>query len=138
MRIYKIFFSNTDYEVSYEYNRSSTNIAYVSFGTKKIIFNFSNEYYKGKQEIGINTLIHELGHVFEHEYPNIQYNYADELAYCSTNYNMNPSEVFAENFKNFFLQPGYLNKGWKEVYRELDKTITKNWKQMISIILQGV
>ncbi len=84
--------------------------------------------------VDLGVLIHELGHVYDHQF------YHDGISKLLTNASspyriQNSNEVFAENFMHFFLAPEQLKKYLPEVYDDLDRRISSNWKQLIYSLL---
>ncbi len=87
------------------------------------------------QIVDVNTLIHEIGHYFDHNYSNGYTGLAKTITYASSPYHIDKnSEVFAENFLHYFIAPNLLKKHLPEVYEELDKNIPQKFK----IILNGI
>lgn len=131
----KIALEKSGFELSREENRGSSEIAYVS--GKKMTINFAHEEINKNGTIWLGTFIHEMGHIFDNHF---KLDYRDDLVsknmgLASSNYLFKPDEVFAEHFQHYFLQPKYLKAGWEDVYKELDKLITKDWKLLIQSII---
>ena len=114
------------------YDEKNPSISYTQ--SKTISFNLAHGNVIQKDYINTQILIHELGHVFYNQLENPPI-YSDKLYYASSGYQTNKEEVFAENFKNYFLEPKYLTKGWEIVYTELDHLISDVWKSLIRDLL---
>lgn len=85
--------------------------------------------------VDINTLIHEIGHYFDHNISGGYTGLAKTITYASSPYHIKLSnEVFAENFKHYFTAPKFLKKWLPEVYAELDKKIPINFKKVLRSI----
>lgn len=81
------------------------------------------------REVDVNTLIHEIGHHFDHYYSNGYNGVANTITHAISPYYISKTdEVFAENFKYYFTNPSFLKKYLPEVYSELDKKIPNNYK----------
>lgn len=103
--------------------------------TLKININGSNYKNGGMSK---ETIIHEIAHLFENKnLSKIEGSILENMGYASSNYLMNGSEVFAEHFKNFFLEPSYLRRGWQEIYNMLDRLISSSWKKLVGDILDS-
>ena len=87
-------------------------------------------------EIDVNSLIHEIGHHFDHNLSNGYEGYAKTITHASNPYHIDRSnEVFAENFLHYFIAPDYLKNNLPEVYNELNKNIPKKIKDSIYKLL---
>ena len=85
-------------------------------------------------ELGIETFIHEFGHIIQ--FKSGYYGIASYPTHSSSTYgNSNASEVFAENFKNYFINAEKLKSLMPEVYAELDGIITDDVKTDIRELL---
>lgn len=122
------------YELLRDFNKSSSHIAFVT--GKKMSINFSHEDINKDDTILLDIFVHEMAHVFENAFSfDMKSRFSHNMALASSNYLLNPSEVFAEHFKHYFLEPKYLKSGWEDVYAELDKVIPKDWKVLIQSII---
>ncbi len=86
------------------------------------------------QTADINTVIHEIGHVFY----NLKYKdgIASSLTHASSYYGIDMAgEVFAENFMHYFIAPDFIKMYLPEVYSDLNKRIPDKWKKEIKILL---
>jgi hypothetical protein len=83
-------------------------------------------------KVDINSFIHEIGHHYDH-FESKEYNgLAKTSTYASSLYEIGKSdEVFAENFKNYFIAPNWLKEKLPMVYNELDKNINDVYKKLI-------
>ena len=83
-------------------------------------------------KVDINSFIHEIGHHYDH-FESKEYNgLAKTSTYASSLYEIGKSdEVFAENFKNYFIAPNWLKEKLPMVYNELDKNINDIYKKEI-------
>jgi hypothetical protein len=83
-------------------------------------------------KVDINSFIHEIGHHYDH-FESKEYNgLAKTSTYASSLYEIGKSdEVFAENFKNYFIAPNWLKEKLPMVYNELDKNINDVYKKEI-------
>lgn len=115
-------------------NFNATWFMRVDSGTDRIIINTRNEKIGPNDTAPLSVLIHEYGHVVEHmlgfdrkfdQFESYQYHNA------SSNYNLSPSEIWAENFKHFFIEPLYLKTGWLNVYKEIDRIVPSKYKNKI-------
>lgn len=84
--------------------------------------------------VDVNTLIHELGHVYHHKH------YGDGISstitYASSPYGIGYThEVFAENFMHFFIAPSFLKNNLPDVYADLNSKINSRWKSEIKKLL---
>jgi hypothetical protein len=85
--------------------------------------------------VDVNTLIHEMGHVYHYKH------YGDGISSTITNASSHyeltrTDEVFAENFTHFFIAPSYLKSNLPHVYSDLNSKIKPNWKSEIQKILK--
>jgi hypothetical protein len=85
--------------------------------------------------VDVNTLIHEMGHVYHYKH------YGDGISSTITNasspYGLTLThEVFAENFTHFFIAPSFLKSNLVEVYNDLNSKIKSNWKTEIKKLLK--
>jgi hypothetical protein len=85
--------------------------------------------------VDVNTLIHEMGHVYHYKH------YGDGISSTITNatspYGLTLThEVFAENFTHFFIAPTFLKSNLPEVYNDLNSKIKSNWKTEIKKLLK--
>ena len=85
--------------------------------------------------VDVNTLIHEMGHVYHYKH------YGDGISSTITNasspYGLTLThEVFAENFTHFFIAPSFLKSNLPEVYNDLNSKIKSNWKTEIKKLLK--
>lgn len=85
--------------------------------------------------VDVNTLIHEMGHIYHHKhYGN---GLASTITYASSPYGISLThEVFAENFMHFFIAPNFLKSNLPEVYKDLNSKIKSKWKMEIKKILK--
>ena len=83
-------------------------------------------------KVDINSFIHEIGHHYDH-FESKEYNgLAKKSTYASSLYEIGKAdEVFAENFKNYFIAPNWLKEKLPMVYNELDKNINDVYKNEI-------
>lgn len=80
--------------------------------------------------VDINTLLHELGHVYHYLH------YGDGISSTITNasspYGIGlTDEVFAENFLHYWISPNFLRNNIKHVFIDLHSKIKSNWKSEI-------
>jgi hypothetical protein len=80
--------------------------------------------------VDVNTLIHEMGHVYHFKH------YGDGISSTLTNasspYDVRlTDEVFAENFMHFFIAPSFLKLNLPHVYSDLNSKIKTEWKREI-------
>jgi hypothetical protein len=74
--------------------------------------------------ISANIFIHELGHIYDHLFLKNYEGIAKNSSYAVSSYEIgNAGEVFAENFRYFFLHPQILKKHLPEVYVEMNNII---------------
>jgi len=78
----------------------------------------------------IGILIHEIGHEFDEKV------YKDGISKKNTNATSsyainNAGEVFAENFKYYFIASSWLKRSMPEVYNDLNTRIPSTWKTII-------
>lgn len=77
------------------------------------------------------TLVHELGHAFD-ENVYKEDGPSKKLTNATTTYGIgNAGEVFAENFKCYFINPSWLKSNMPEVFMDLDMKIPSLWKSVI-------
>ena len=115
--------------------KNDSAIAFVGSG-KTITINTAHEDFV-RDTILLRILIHELGHVFENEKKLVQKDdFTHNLTYASSENILNPSEVFAEHFAHYFLEPSYLKKGWPEVYKEMNSYMDSFWKKLIESLIR--
>ncbi len=90
-----------------------------------------------KKPIPVEMIIHELAHVFENR-QTIKVLNTDMFLHnrASSNYDLNPSEIFAEAFINYFINPKFLKAGWSETFSYFDRVIPLKWKKEIKFILK--
>lgn len=88
--------------------------------------------------VDVNTLIHEIGHFFDHEYSNEYEGVAKTLTYASSTYGLGgqSDEVFAENFLHYFIAPNLLKSKLPEVYKELNHKIPNKFKTLLGGLLK--
>lgn len=87
--------------------------------------------------VDVNTLIHEIGHFFDHNYSNGYIGLAKTITYASSIYHIDKNnEVFAENFLHYFISPSVLREKLPDVYNELNKKIPNVFKNKIKNILK--
>jgi hypothetical protein len=87
-------------------------------------------------EVDVNTLIHEVGHFFDHNYSNGYNGLAKTITHASSSYYIDKSnEVFAENFLHYFIAPDILKTKLPVVYEELNSKIPNNFKLLLSKLL---
>ena len=104
-----------------EYDGGSDNYASHSIDTITI-----------PNKVDINTFIHEIGHHYDHFESKEYKGLAKTSTYASSLYEIGKSdEVFAENFKNYFVAPNWLKEKLPMVYNELDKNINDVYKEEI-------
>lgn len=104
-----------------EYDGGSDNYASHSIDTITI-----------PNKVDINTFIHEIGHHYDHFESKEYKGLAKTSTYASSVYEVGKSdEVFAENFKNYFVAPNWLKEKLPMVYNELDKNINDVYKEEI-------
>jgi hypothetical protein len=90
------------------------------------------------KEVDINTFIHEIGHLFDHQYSKEYNGKAKNSLYATSLYFIgNSAEVFAENFMTYFIAPDWLKNNMPEVYYELDEKIPKNYKEIINNLIDS-
>ena len=83
-------------------------------------------------KVDINAFIHEIGHHYDHFESKEYKGLANTSTYASSLYEIGKSdEVFAENFKNYFIAPNWLKEKLPMVYNELDKNINDVYKEEI-------
>ena len=88
-------------------------------------------------EVDINTLIHEIGHFFDHNYSKDYNGLAKTITHASSSYHIDKSnEVFAENFLHYFIAPNILKIKLPEVYEELDSKIPNKFKILLNQLLK--
>lgn len=88
------------------------------------------------QKVDVNTLIHEIGHFFDHKYSNNYQGLAKTITHASSSYGISKSnEVFAENFLHFFIAPNMLKEKLPNVYEELNEKIPEKFKILIYNLL---
>lgn len=88
-------------------------------------------------EVDVNTLIHEIGHYFDHNYSNGYNGLAKTITHASSPYHIDKSnEVFAENFLHYFIAPNILKTNLPEVYEELDSKIPNKFKILLNQLLK--
>ena len=84
----------------------------------------------------VETVLHELGHVFDYRYQNINI-ISNKHTHTITTYGLGVGgEAFAENFAYFFLYPNFLRKYLPEVYNELDSNIPNKWKVLANKLIK--
>ena len=115
-------------------NISGTEAAFVPFSSTNLI------YYRPKyanEEVFKEIIIHELGHILDNRLGNISISNKLFLhnMKCSS-YDLNPAEIFAEDFLNYFINPKYLKAGWSEVYEYFNKKIPGDWKSKIKVLIK--
>lgn len=87
-------------------------------------------------KLDVNTLIHEIGHFFDHNISKDYIGLAKTITYASSSYEIGKSnEVFAENFLHYFIAPKMLKDKLPNVYSELDSKIPNNFKIIIDDII---
>lgn len=85
--------------------------------------------------VDVNTLIHELGHVYH--YKHYKDGLSSTITYASSPYGRDLThEVFAENFMHYFIAPRWLKSNLVEVYNDLNKKINSKWKREITNLLK--
>lgn len=88
-------------------------------------------------EVDVNTLIHEIGHFFDHNYSNGYNGLAKTITHASSSYHIDKSnEVFAENFLHYFIAPNTLKTNLPEVYKELNSKIPNKFKILLNQLLK--
>lgn len=88
-------------------------------------------------EVDVNTLIHEIGHFFDHNYSNGYNGLAKTITHASSSYHIDKSnEVFAENFLHYFIAPNTLKTKLPEVYKELNSKIPNKFKILLNQLLK--
>lgn len=88
-------------------------------------------------EVDVNTLIHEIGHFFDHNYSNGYNGLAKTITHASSSYHIDKSnEVFAENFLHYFIAPNTLKAKLPEVYKELNSNIPNKFKILLNQLLK--
>ena len=88
-------------------------------------------------EVDVNTLIHEIGHFFDHNYSKDYNGLAKTITHASSPYHIDKSnEVFAENFLHYFIAPNILKTKLPEVYEELDSKIPNKFKILLNQLLK--
>jgi hypothetical protein len=88
-------------------------------------------------KVDVNTLIHEIGHFFDHNYSNDYEGLAKTITYASSPYHIDKNnEVFAENFLHYFIAPNLLKSKLPEVYSELDGKIPNKFKTILNNLLK--
>lgn len=111
----------------------------VDAGTDRIMINTRNEKIGPNDTAPLSVLIHEYGHVVEHMLGlDRKFDQLESYQYhnASSNYNLSPSEIWAENFKHFFTEPAYLKAGWPQVYKEIDRIVPVKYKNKIKKALR--
>lgn len=89
------------------------------------------------KEVDVNTLIHEIGHFFDYNYSNGYKGLAKTITFASSSYHISKnSEVFAENFMHYFIAPNLLKDKLPRVYKELDKNIPDNFKDILNALIK--
>lgn len=90
------------------------------------------------KEVDINTFIHEIGHLFDHQYSKEYNGKAKNSLYATSLYFIGRAdEVFAENFMTYFIAPDWLKNNLSEVYYELDEKIPNNYKEIINNLIDS-
>ncbi len=86
--------------------------------------------------IDVNIFIHEIGHHYDY-FESKGYNgLANTITYASSHYEIGKSdEVFAENFKHYFIAPKWLKDNLPMVYDELDRVIKPLYKYEINKLI---
>ena len=88
-------------------------------------------------KVDVNTLIHEIGHFFDHNYSNDYKGLAKTITYASSSYHIDKNnEVFAENFLHYFIAPNLLKNKLPEVYSELNGKIPNKFKTILNNLLK--
>ena len=89
-------------------------------------------------KVDVNTLIHEMGHHFDHAYSKGYEGEAKKITNAISSYQVAMSnEVFAENFMHYFIAPEGLKKHLPRVYNELDERIPEEWKSEINSLMRS-
>jgi hypothetical protein len=110
-----------------------TEEAWVPIGKTDIIY-YDPRYLT--KPIWKEVIIHELGHILDNKLGNpSNFNKLFLHNRKSSNYDLNPSEIFAESFMNYFVVPKYLKAGWPEVYDYFNKKIPGKWKAYIKELI---
>lgn len=87
--------------------------------------------------VDVNTLIHEIGHFFDHNYSNDYVGFAKTITFASSPYHIDKNdEVFAENFLHYFISPNLLKTKLPEVYNELNSRIPNKFKYELNNLLK--
>jgi GNAT superfamily N-acetyltransferase len=90
-------------------------------------------------EVDINTFVHEIGHHYDHFESKEYEGLANTSTYASSLYEIGKSdEVFAENFKNYFIAPKWLKEKLPMVYSELDTNINEKYKKVILKLIDDI
>jgi hypothetical protein len=90
-------------------------------------------------EVDINTFVHEIGHHYDHFESKEYEGLANTSTYASSLYEIGKSdEVFAENFKNYFISPNWLKEKLPMVYSELDTNINEKYKKVILKLIDDI
>lgn len=85
--------------------------------------------------VDVNTLIHEMGHIYHNNY--YGNGIASTITYASSPYLIDyTDEVFAENFMHFFISPNFLKSNIPAVYNDLNRKIDSKWKKEIKNLLR--
>lgn len=88
-------------------------------------------------EVDVNTLIHEIGHFFDHSYSNGYDGLAKTITWAFSPYHIDKNnEVFAENFLHYFIAPNLLKSKLPEVYKELNSKIPNKFKIILNQLLK--
>ncbi len=87
--------------------------------------------------VDINTFIHEIGHYYDWK---TQYDgIAKNPAYATSYYRLRDSnEVYAENFMHYFIANEWLKNNMPMVYKELDRTISSEYKKNIFKLINSL
>lgn len=89
------------------------------------------------EKVDVNTLIHEIGHFFDHKYSNDYKGLAKTITHASSPYRIDKNnEVFAENFLHYFIAPNLLKKYLPEVYNELNQKIPNKFKSILNNLIK--
>lgn len=85
-----------------------------------------------EEYLTIYTILHELGHVYDHKNSLPLDLISKDMRYSPTIYGCtNSGETFAENFAFFFSHTNLLKKTFPKTYLELTKLINSKWKNLI-------
>lgn len=100
----------------------------------KNLIRWSNKF--ENSSIPTDTIIHELGHVLDNQsgLPSAHSNLFD-LNNATSNYMLNPSEVFADAFRNFCISSAYIKSGWPDIYDFFKYKIPSKWKNEIKKLI---